>query len=765
MANFNLLVSTSGLIFSLFFVTQFADAIKDSQQINEFEQVNQVNLLNDNCHRDHITFELVTGYVFTSPEDTLSTMPVILKLTDCLNFCRKNSSCKAVNFETGYCILLSSSTTEKPGLLSPSQFPVFTIYAEKVCLRNLKERSCPKSWSFEKVIGYEMRNHEKKRIQSVTRERCLESCLQANDFECRSVNYNNVTGDCSLSNIDRHALGATVLKGHFSPAGTSNVDYYESNCVQEPTQLCDFKAIKGKVLKTVDSVHQDISSAEECQKTCLNANYRCFSYDFGDPSDGRRVCRTSHLDSSSLTHIEDPYVMLAEAITYQRQSCFNVSIQCKAKEMVASIKTNKLFSGKIYAKSKPNSCVTDVTNSLNFDLAMGYHDLVCDVKQKDAGKFVNDLVIQHHDMVVTTKDLGLAINCNYDLTNKSVSNINSLNVDGDLETREEEAIHSASVGAPNITMSITDRQGNPIKTAQVGDSLSLRVEITDRNTPYQIFIRELVAVDGVDTSDIMLIDSAGCPTDVNIMGFVSKPVTEKSGVANSRILEIPFDAFKFPTSDIVQFRALVTPCLHACEPIVCVANNYDGRTLEQKSYGRRRRRSIESNFITSANEQSQHSTGSNSAPKSNEEELVLVQSIKILDSFEQAKNKRKGGRLSALESGEHLSEELDQVFSEQVGSGCVNVAGLIMICSMFLLVQLLLIVFWSICWMRRNQQHNSSAKLLVNGLAESGLQSPYSAFTSSNSSLHSTGKLNSRCLPSLTNAQSTCSSAFAKNHR
>lgn len=64
--------------------------------------------------------------------------------------------------------------------------------------------------------------------------------------------------------------------------------------------------------------------------------------------------------------------------------------------------------------------------------------------------------------------------------------------------------------------------------------------------PYQIFIRELVAVDGVDTSDIMLIDSAGCPTDVNIMGFVSKPNNEKSGIAN-RVLEIPFDAFKVKT--------------------------------------------------------------------------------------------------------------------------------------------------------------------------------------------------------------------------
>lgn len=32
---------------------------------------------------------------------------------------------------------------------------------------------------------------------------------------------------------------------------------------------------------------------------------------------------------------------------------------------------------------------------------MPYHDLMCDVKQKEAGKFINDIVIQHHDMVVS----------------------------------------------------------------------------------------------------------------------------------------------------------------------------------------------------------------------------------------------------------------------------------------------------------------------------------------------------------------------------
>ena len=47
MANLSLLLSTVyGGLFSLFFVAQLADAVKEPTQINEFEQVNQVNLLN-----------------------------------------------------------------------------------------------------------------------------------------------------------------------------------------------------------------------------------------------------------------------------------------------------------------------------------------------------------------------------------------------------------------------------------------------------------------------------------------------------------------------------------------------------------------------------------------------------------------------------------------------------------------------------------------------------------------------------------------------
>merc|ERR1712020_588128 len=76
------------------------------------------------------------------------------------------------------------------------------------------------------------------------------------------------------------------------------------------------------------------------------------------------------------------------------------------------------------------------------------------------------------------------------------------------------------VGAPNISMRITDQKGGDVLTARVGDPLALRFQIEDRGSPYQIFVRELVAMDGRDASEILLIDSIGDHCSVNISKFI-----------------------------------------------------------------------------------------------------------------------------------------------------------------------------------------------------------------------------------------------------
>ncbi|GFV47430.1 apple domain-containing protein [Trichonephila clavipes] len=113
------------------------DATETDHARKESDEIRDINHYSETCSFEKQSFELVTGYVFTAPDDTLELVPGTLHLTECLSYCRHNASCRAVNFETGLCVLFSSSATDRPDALTSSQFPVFTIYAQKICLREL----------------------------------------------------------------------------------------------------------------------------------------------------------------------------------------------------------------------------------------------------------------------------------------------------------------------------------------------------------------------------------------------------------------------------------------------------------------------------------------------------------------------------------------------------------------------------------------------------------------------------------------------------
>ena len=67
------------------------------------------------CPERDVHFELVTGHVYTAPDDMLDSRPGTLMLTDCIELCRRNATCKSANFETGLCVLFGSSAEEYPG--------------------------------------------------------------------------------------------------------------------------------------------------------------------------------------------------------------------------------------------------------------------------------------------------------------------------------------------------------------------------------------------------------------------------------------------------------------------------------------------------------------------------------------------------------------------------------------------------------------------------------------------------------------------------
>lgn len=630
-----------------------------------------VTAQDQDCPADQVSFEVITGFVYTAPADMLDSQPGTLILNDCIETCRQNSSCKSINFETGLCVLFSSSADENKSQLTKSQYPVFTIYVQKNCLPSAG--SCDAAWSFERVMDHSLDTEISKTEQVGSRQECQELCLKEVDFECRSAMFTAETGNCQLAAWDRHSVA-----GRPGFAASEGTDYLEINCVNDPTELCLYNKVRGKILKTVDAVYQAIASEEDCRDLCQNAPFRCHSYDYNDTGDD--ICRLSHHSALTLTQVEDPFLFIEEATTYELSSCYNVSIDCHSGDMTANIRTSSLFDGKVYAKGSPVTCMEDIDNSMEFSITMKYTDIECGVKREGLGGYLNEVIIQHHDSIVTSADLGLELSCEYDLTNKSVSNQVDLQITGEISPS---LFEENRVDSPNVIMRVSDDNGQDVKSAVVGDPLKMTWEILDQDSPYEIFVRDLVAMDGTTNTELLLIDERGCPTDASIMGEVYH------AESSDKLSYSDFDAFRFPTSDVVQFRAMITPCLPKCEPVKCDVLDYTGQTKAVDSFGRKKR-SLE-----------------RTRRSSNPEELLVVQSLKIVDRY----GKREKHQLPQLPGNvekdvSSIKEDIiDDAHNIIYETDCLDKSSMITGAVIFLAAQLIIVILFALIW-RRNQRNS-----------------------------------------------------------
>jgi hypothetical protein len=258
---------------------------------------------------------------------------------------------------------------------------------------------------------------------------------------------------------------------------------------------------------------------------------------------------------------------------------------------------------------------------------------------------------------------------------------------------------------------------------KVGDPLALRFEIVDPNSPYDIFVRELVAMDGVDGSEIMLLDGEGCPTDQRIMGPLSRAPDDQKALLSH------FDAFKFPTSEVVQFRALVTPCLPKCQAVICPVQDSNGLFQEVPSLGRRRRalnstqKDVDFNELEDIRVQYtiDRRVRRSSLPQ---EEMLLVRSIHISDRFRGDKkrdrkldetpvkiegNKNAGSRARVEEEDYVIPIIPKEDRIVERASSCINLSTVLGAGALVLGLQIALLVIGAMLFLRRR---GNSKKLL-----------------------------------------------------
>lgn len=98
---------------------------------------------------------------------------------------------------------------------------------QKICTNNHN------GWAFERVAGFELREHEKRLVQSPTSQDCMQACVWEQKFQCRSINYESKTGECWLSDMNRHTVNInTEIRSQKYGPSSGNIDYYEFNCIQ-----------------------------------------------------------------------------------------------------------------------------------------------------------------------------------------------------------------------------------------------------------------------------------------------------------------------------------------------------------------------------------------------------------------------------------------------------------------------------------------------------------------------------------------------------
>ena len=100
----------------------------------------------------------------------------------------------------------------------------------------------------------------------------------------------------------------------------------------------------------------------------------------------------SFFSSTTLTQIQDPLLVISELRgTFELSFSYNVTIDCLSSDMVATTTTDKINTGKIYAKDNPNSCVVDVDEDMEFSIGMAYNDLECNMKREALGVHTNQV--------------------------------------------------------------------------------------------------------------------------------------------------------------------------------------------------------------------------------------------------------------------------------------------------------------------------------------------------------------------------------------
>lgn len=534
-----------------------------------------------------------------------SSRPITL---ECIANCQANNNCRSfvLHYDTLECYWFDYDVTEI-GQETRSVIDKDAAWFTKVCLK--QDIECKKLWIFERLPGATLIGNDTKTLpKKITRTECQQNCLNEKEFLCRSVKFriefdynltenSETTGICTLSNTDRHLMPNAYR------VSTYDDEYFENQCTGVHRNLsnkeiysqayCAYEEYENVILSHSDLQYKG-NNKDECQAFCENAtSFICRG--FSVTGNSANVC----LLHSEDTKLHGPKLLKPSELStyYERARCLDINVSCSETYMTIRYHPETDFHGKLYMQGYSE-------NPQCFVLGQGKYNLItlklplltseCGVSKADSSinrtLLSGTLIIQYNALIQTQSDRILKVGCIFGNESRVLVGT-GVKITSTLPNKGSTLLNTSSneTVAPVVEMRIVDlRTQEEVTDTQIGQELQLVIELKEKTNTYDFWASHLIAMTENGDESIFLLDDRGCPTNLNIFPSLTKEVTN-----SSRKLVGTFQAFKFASSAVVRFSVIIQFCSAACPAIKC--------SHDIESYGKRKRRDIESHVLETVN--------------------------------------------------------------------------------------------------------------------------------------------------------------------
>ncbi|CAI4231348.1 unnamed protein product [Auanema sp. JU1783] len=425
-----------------------------------------------------------------------------------------------------------------------------------------------------------------KTYKIVSLNSCLEVC--AGNPTCAGVNYNRRIGHCDIfDGIDD------------SSDSNEYVDFYKNLCVVKEEDLsvsaaAHVPAPNHRVSGTV--------TGKDNSKSHLSVNKKVKP--FIKEQEHRRA-------PESALPVGPPVSVPAQAI----------QTLCNYDGIKVQINHKEQFSGVVFVKNRYDTCRKEIINSngatLNLGLPkdFGMKPIIigddelqakpefqgkqsledfkrakrqalreCGIIDMLNGTYKATVVIQTNNLgipgLVTSMDQLYEVSCDYSsmLGGKFKAGFNMTVIGPEPNLIKPKG--KIELGNP-VFMQLLGEAGQPIISANIGDSLQLRFEIMAMEDELDFFVRKCHAYPGgtsAETGDKLQLFDGGCPTLAAAQKQLAGPVE----VLNKKVKFARLQAFRFDSSSAINITCELDLCKGKCSKVDCSLNETTKQTIGRK---------------------------------------------------------------------------------------------------------------------------------------------------------------------------------------